>query len=924
MVKCQGGWLHIVLRTLRALVCCIVGASIVIVQYQSVAQADDILDAARRGQAFGTGTSPTDLLGRTDSDGNITLFPDSQRSTTFTPSQLFGDYNQTSRSTMEGASTSDGALNQLGQGAQTRLSTEDSRPGAAYRTLTGAQPNLRNGLARTDPIFGGTDHVLSTPDLLRSFADCSTSTQYQLDQIATHSPDIRTCDRPVGFSGSCEAYRSLTAGVIRHTGGPLAVGACGRGCMQIWVGQIGDNYRESACGLFQTDTAIEVISPESINSVTVDYAVFDDWLALSLNNDVAWVGPFGGDRLQIENGGVRYSATDIGQCELATNWVQAPGTDITRWFKTAQPITMNIKNVVAKKGEGYLRLKILYDPSKIVSSDVWSPQSCVQGMQDVQQLACPATYTCRRQPTIGPDGCGIVDGVPLCEDMFPGQPFPGISPLCTEVAFSADCQPNVGQMECWTDTSGRQQCPYNAGGQDTCQELIANPACARRESRCVDNATLPSGVCTVREEIYDCGASATIPTVRQETAYQCAGPVRCLGTECVTQTREQSTDFGRAAAALHAAQFMSADLDCGEGMESDGTNCQVFKGKPMECKRAVGGVQNCCQDNSPGVSVGQYINMIFAVGELDTAIMSMDNTSAIRGSWETLREPFASAWDNVQQPLTSAWNNIWGGTQAEASDAAAQGLFSTVQQTLMQNAAQWTADVFGQEAANGLFQSVIRDAAGEIVESGAAILSDGSVAAGTIELTGMLATAASVLSVIGWIYMIYQIVMMLIQIIWACEQSEFEFMVQRKLKNCHYIGSYCKTKVAGACIERREAGCCFTSPLSRIIQEQVRPQLGKTWGTAEAPTCDGVSVEEIARVDWSTVNLDEWLQLLGEAGRYPTNATLDLDTLTGSGNAIALPGRQDAATRATTRLEGLDVTGIRSQAEREMMDRLPR
>jgi conjugal transfer mating pair stabilization protein TraN len=165
--------------------------------------------------------------------------------------------------------------------------------------------------------------------------------------------------------------------------------------------------------------------------------------------------------------------------------------------------------------------------------------------------------------------------------------------------------------------------------------------------------------------------------------------------------------------------------------------------------------------------------------------------------------------------------------------------------------------------------------------------------------------------------------MMLIQIIWACEQSEFEFMVQRKLKNCHYIGSYCKTKVLGVCIERREAGCCFTSPLSRIIQEQVRPQLGKTWGTAQQPTCEGLRVDEIGKIDWSMVNLDEWLQLLAESGRYPTNATLNADSLTGSGNPLALPGREDATSRATKRLQGLDVTGIRSQAEQEMLDRQP-
>ncbi|MDV5555431.1 conjugal transfer protein TraN [Enterobacter hormaechei] len=41
---------------------------------------------------------------------------------------------------------------------------------------------------------------------------------------------------------------------------------------------------------------------------------------------------------------------------------------------------------------------------------------------------------------------------------------------------------------------------------------------------------------------------------------------------------------------------------------------------------------------------------------------------------------------------------------------------------------------------------------------------------------------------------------------------------KRALKNCTYVGSYCKSKVLGACIEKEKAYCCFNSPLSRIIQ----------------------------------------------------------------------------------------------------------
>jgi len=72
-------------------------------------------------------------------------------------------------------------------------------------------------------------------------------------------------------------------------------------------------------------------------------------------------------------------------------------------------------------------------------------------------------------------------------------------------------------------------------------------------------------------------------------------------------------------------------------------------------------------------------------------------------------------------------------------------------------------------------------------------------------------------------YMSYTVAVILIQLIWTCEQDEFELGAQRELKSCHYVGSYCKSKVLTACIERRKAYCCFNTPLARILNEQIRP-----------------------------------------------------------------------------------------------------
>jgi len=41
----------------------------------------------------------------------------------------------------------------------------------------------------------------------------------------------------------------------------------------------------------------------------------------------------------------------------------------------------------------------------------------------------------------------------------------------------------------------------------------------------------------------------------------------------------------------------------------------------MECKKAVGGIVNCCT-TPDGISLADYLSLVFAVGKIDNALMS--------------------------------------------------------------------------------------------------------------------------------------------------------------------------------------------------------------------------------------------------------------------------------------------------------------
>jgi len=175
---------------------------------------------------------------------------------------------------------------------------------------------------------------------------------------------------------------------------------------------------------------------------------------------------------------------------------------------------------------------------------------------------------------------------------------------------------------------------------------------------------------------------------------------------------------------------------------------------------------------------------------------------------------------------------------------------------------------------------------------------------------------------------VVMIIIMIIQMVYSCEEPEYELAAKKQLKVCTDLGTYCESKVAGVCWVRKESYCCYNSPLARILNEQIKPQLGMDFGTPESPCCTGIKVADLDRVDWTQVNLDEWLAILAQTGHLPSAANaapmLNLDQLTGTGSRLnpqkygaASSGRQDTLTRTQGRMTDLDVPTVKRQSELE-------
>ena len=102
-----------------------------------------------------------------------------------------------------------------------------------------------------------------------------------------------------------------------------------------------------------------------------------------------------------------------------------------------------------------------------------------------------------------------------------------------------------------------------------------------------------------------------------------------------------------------------------------------------------------------------------------------------------------------------------------------------------------------------------------------------------------------------------------------CSNDEKLLDVQDRMGMCHKLGEYCSDKVLGICTSKKTAYCCFESKLSRILQEQGRPQINKPWGSAKKETCKGFTLDEFSRLDLSVMDFTEVYAEFVDAAKLP-------------------------------------------------------
>lgn len=104
-----------------------------------------------------------------------------------------------------------------------------------------------------------------------------------------------------------------------------------------------------------------------------------------------------------------------------------------------------------------------------------------------------------------------------------------------------------------------------------------------------------------------------------------------------------------------------------------------------------------------------------------------------------------------------------------------------------------------------------------------------------------------------------------------CSTDELQMGVKEKNKECVTMPEYCATSGGFTCLQYTTKACCYGSMISRVLAQQIKAQLNAGvanggYGASDNPDCSGFSPQQLAQVDWSKVDLSEWLATLNETG----------------------------------------------------------
>lgn len=818
--------------------------------------------------------------------------------------------------------------------------TSDS---VAYRTITDTYQNNRpTNISRDNVIFNGSRAAVSSAIAPGSslLGSCTTTTTTKV--IDKHFPSWSEyrCSAPNKSNAqSCQLKRTAKIPVkmtsFEGNLNTFSIDYISENTMRIRIGNFGDSlidaradgFPKHYCKMYQSKVTFTVDPSVKIVSATRTRVAYDDVVRIFLNGQVIGEGQnnFDGSKwasipaadkifpdsffegMPIDSKLAQDNGLSVTTCERNDHSINTP-LDVSSVVSNVQGGVLEMGYLIAIGGSGGVDYDLTLTFDKPVKPEIsveqipagcadaigWhqddNPSSCV-GSTDVGCSSpikvpggiCQATQWVSTSTSTGGFSSSMLALIP---PLFPGDSGQKTwsananGYFCDPLAKDKLCVDDDGQ-DCYS-FSDIQALP------DGCAKFASDPACYESSRECVEGWKDPvTGVCYMEDVAYQCDEGKSVSQIVKDTSNSC-GTMPCIGTDCSAGQPETNGDFGQTAGLLNAMSFMSADGECDVG---DPTKCKIFKGEQKYCGWAVGVVgsiadTNCCKspNTGPGLvsaamtaySVISKMNWQTIAGE---AVEITGSTSwydiyyTADGYGSAVTKSFNIASNTISNAANSVINTFTGeATSAAGSEVAKEGMVSGFMEAAKQKVYQGLYSVLG--GAEGIGGAIFQKGAG--------------AQAGSLVLTPAAEMIVGALNVVMIAYTVYKLTVMIAQMIVACKQEEIETAIKVNEKSCFKVGgTYCLKKKLGSCVKRAQKYCCYSSMLPRIVMQQAVKQL-------KLSDCSGITVAQLQQLDWSKIDLSEWVAEATLGGMIPDGADdLTLEALTGSGHAYANGGDRD-------------------------------
>jgi conjugal transfer mating pair stabilization protein TraN len=348
-----------------------------------------------------------------------------------------------------------------------------------------------------------------------------------------------------------------------------------------------------------------------------------------------------------------------------------------------------------------------------------------------------------------------------------------------------------------------------------CAQYIDNKNCTEDgKGECTKNATndllLASnpklGACAAYTRTFECTDPATSATTTTTTS-TCNTNTKMGGLDWPTAAPTGGDDLAEAVTDQEFARQLAL-----YGAK-DGIMSGLFPGASLGCTDGLGGLKNCCGASGGGAATNSTV-LKKVTGQVAFAAFTHAGAYAVRMGSEYV-------FDTV---LSMTPNFMVDGVVGVLDSGMSAGL-----------EAGGLASGFGAMG----FGTTAASAGGTFFGAGS------SMALGE---TGLYFNPYALAAAIA-----IQLVMDAI----SCSQSEYDLANAKSENLCHYVGNFCsmEMKFLGmtiACLETTQSYCCYNGLLAKAVEEGAHQQLGLSWGSPNSTQCQGLSIDQLKQVDFST------------------------------------------------------------------------